>query len=502
MYFVDCCVRVGRSPTVTTGHLDLDAIEQLYRRHGIAHGLAYHVLASEYDPLRGNEALMALIEGRRAFSPLLTVPLNSDPDADPVAGQIERVGARAVIAFPEQHGYKFLDWVAGPWLDWLCRRQIALWVPVAEVDLAGMVSALRGFPELVVVLLGTRYQDHAMLHSAMRALPRLWVDLSQHHVFDGVRRLAGPFGPERLVFGSGLPEFSPGSPRYQVLRSGLAGDDLAKVCHGNLERLLGVGPFPDAGVKAGLPCPVVDVHAHAGRWPRYGIVDEPSDWLIGHVERAGVRAAALANIFEGDRRRGNDRTAALVAQRPGRWLGYATVSPSDGEQAVTAELERCRTQLGFRGVKVYPPHDKLALADRLYEPVLKFADRHGWPVLIHGCPVDVGEVADRFPAAAFILGHSASETPAIQACREHANVYVEVCSSARERTRWVRGLNAPAADKVLFGSDFPLIDPAAMLGAVMDVVDDPERLRMVLMANGAKLLGLDVPALTAESASL
>jgi len=249
-------------------------------------------------------------------------------------------------------------------------------------------------------------------------------------------------------------------------------------------------------------CPVVDAHAHAGRWPRYGIVDEPSDWLIRHVERAGVQAAALSNVFDGDRRRGNDCTAALTAQRPGRWFGYATVSPSDGEQAVTAELERCRTQLGFRGVKIYPPHDKLPFADRLYEPVFGFADRHGWPVLIHGCPVGVGEVADKFPRAAFILGHSASESPAIQACSEHANVYVEVCSSTRERARWVRGLNAPPMEKILFGSDFPLLDPAAMLGAVMDVVDDPERQRAVLMDNGAKLFRLDVPALTAESASL
>ena len=498
MYFVDCCVRVGRSPTADVPHLPLREIEQLYAKHGIARGLAYHVLAWEYDPVRGNEALLDVIEGHAAFSPLPAVSLNHDPRSDPVAAQLDRIGPKAVIAFPKQHGYVFERWVVGPWLKRLRRQQIALMVDVNEAGLPELVRTLRSFPELRVVLLGTRYHDYAMLHNAMRALPDLWVDLSRHHVFDGVRRLASPYGARRLVFGSGLPEFSPGSPKYQVLRSGLSREDMQRVCHGNLEELLGLAPSPDMpGANADLPCPLVDVHAHAGRWPRYGITDGPSDWLIDHAERTGVAAAVLANVFEGDRRAGNDRIAEVVSCRPGRWYAYASVSPSDGEAAVRAELERCHQHGAFRGIKVYPPHDKLALSDRRYDPIFGFANEHGWAVLFHGCPDRVADVAARFANAKFILGHSAGEPNAMELAEELPNVFTEICASTRARAQWHLGLNAQSAHKVLFGSDLPLLDPAAMAGAVMDVVDAPVRLRAILMENGCRLLGLETAAIEA-----
>ena len=498
MYFVDCCVRVGRSSTADLPHLPLGEIEQLYAKHGIARGLAYHVLAWEYDPLRGNEALLDAIKGRAAFAPLPAVSLNHDPRTDPVAAQLDKLGPKAVIAFPKQHGYVFERWVVGPWLERLRRQQIALLVDVNEVELPSLVKALRRFPELRVILLGTRYHDYALLHNAMQTLPNLWVDLSRHHVFDGVRRLASSYGARRLVFGSGLPEFSPGSPKYQVLRSGLSAGDMQRVCHGNLEELLGLRASPDMpDANADLPCPLVDLHAHVGRWPRYGITDEPSDWLIGHAERAGVAAAVLANVFEGDRRAGNDRIAEVVSCRPGRWYAYASVSPADDEAAVRAELERCRRQEVFRGIKVYPPHDKLALSDRRYDPILGFANEHGWLVLFHGCPEGVADVAARFPEAKFILGHSAGEPNAMELAEELPNVFTEICASTRPREQWVRALNDQSAHKVLFGSDFPLLDPAAMAGAVMDVVGDPLRRQAILMENGCRLLGLETAAIKA-----
>ena len=65
--------------------------------------------------------------------------------------------------------------------------------------------------------------------------------------------------------------------------------------------------------------------------------------------------------------------------------------------------------------------------------------------------------------------------------------------STRPREEWRKGCIEVPAGKILFGSDFTLISPAAMACAIMDVTDDPERQRMILRDNGARLLRVPPP---------
>jgi len=52
------------------------------------------------------------------------------------------------------------------------------------------------------------------------------------------------FGPERLVFGTGLPEFDGGGPVSQVMYSRLPREQKALIAGGNLRRMLGIEEEP------------------------------------------------------------------------------------------------------------------------------------------------------------------------------------------------------------------------------------------------------------------
>jgi hypothetical protein len=135
-----------------------------------------------------------------------------------------------------------------------------------------------------------------MQHNAMRALPNLWLDVSQNHLFDGLRRWSARYGSKRLVFGSGLPGYSPGSPKYQLLRSGLDAGDMAAVAHGNLESLLGLEKSSDLpGAAAPLPCPLVDIVVCALAAFLGGAV---AQWAFGPREaRADVKPELNAMVL-------------------------------------------------------------------------------------------------------------------------------------------------------------------------------------------------------------
>src|SRR5262249_943142 len=69
----------------------------------------------------------------------------------------------------------------------------------------------------------------------------------------------------------------------------------------------------------------------------------------------------------------NDGVAAYVATRPDRFVALGTVPMPDGNEAAR-ELERCMTQLGFKGVQILTNVAGQELSDPAFAPFYKQAD--------------------------------------------------------------------------------------------------------------------------------
>ncbi len=80
----------------------------------------------------------------------------------------------------------------------------------------------------------------------------------------------------------------------------------------------------------------------------------------------------------------NDRLAALIASRPDRFVGLAALCPDPHTPDVAAdELERCVSDLGFRGWKVNSHVRDGYLDDARYLPIFERAATLGVPVFLH-----------------------------------------------------------------------------------------------------------------------
>jgi aminocarboxymuconate-semialdehyde decarboxylase len=78
----------------------------------------------------------------------------------------------------------------------------------------------------------------------------------------------------------------------------------------------------------------------------------------------------------------NDGVAAYVAARPDRFAALGTVPMPDGNEAAR-ELERCMTQLGFKGVQILTNVAGKELSGPAFAPFWKKAEELGAVVLIH-----------------------------------------------------------------------------------------------------------------------
>ncbi len=243
---------------------------------------------------------------------------------------------------------------------------------------------------------------------------------------------------------------------------------------------------------------VIDFHGHVGRWDRYGMKDDPA-LLLRAMDAAGIDLSCVFHIFHPDGTTGNDLTARFVAQHPDRFVGFIYVSPLMPERMLP-ELARASDELGFAAIKLYPPYTPWPLNEAMWLPIYEFADARELAVLFHtdtgpqSLPKYVGEIAPRYPRANFVIGHAGNIPPAreqaIAAAQANPNVYLETCSTFRTPGVIEQLVNEAGADRVIFGSDLPLMDPRPQLGKILTANISDAAKRLLIGDNARRLLRL------------
>jgi predicted TIM-barrel fold metal-dependent hydrolase len=194
-------------------------------------------------------------------------------------------------------------------------------------------------------------------------------------------------------------------------------------------------------------------------------------------------------------RLGNDLTMAAAEAHPGRIYGYVGVNPNFPED-VRPELERCLAHPAMRGIKLHAGTHAYPVEGEGYRPAFEIAHERGLCVLIHGGTASVlRALAERYPGANILSAHvggwdGRSPSDIVEACRTCPNLYADLASSVAPFGALEALVERVGADKVVFGSDTPLLDQRFALGRVLFSALDEHVKGQVLGANAARLLGL------------
>jgi uncharacterized protein len=271
-----------------------------------------------------------------------------------------------------------------------------------------------------------------------------------------------------------------------------------------------------------LPCPVIDAwiqHPSANflaqpmfasllRWTgQAAVTSVPIEFTLAALD-GGPVTRALLSAWWGPQGPilSNDEVAAIVRAHPDRFAGIGSVDLSRPMDAVR-ELRRCVRTLGFRGVRVLPWLWRLPANDRRYYPIYAECVELGVPFCLQvghtgplapsepGRPIPyLDEVALDFPELTIVGGHIGYPwtEEMIALARKYPNVYID--TSAYKPSRYppelVAYLRGGGRKKILFGSNFPMLMPAACLAEVGGLGLDDEAARMFLHDNAARVFGL------------
>jgi predicted TIM-barrel fold metal-dependent hydrolase len=147
--------------------------------------------------------------------------------------------------------------------------------------------------------------------------------------------------------------------------------------------------------------PRVDYHQHlvsADFAPIAKLPMRDGKALIAELDAAGIEKAVVLSVGytyaderkhiadpNGMTRKENDWTSAQVSASGGRLIGFCGVNPL--RTTALAELERCLTLPGMRGIKLHLGNSGISLRDSSQAArvadVFRLAERRGAPVLVH-----------------------------------------------------------------------------------------------------------------------
>jgi hypothetical protein len=200
--------------------------------------------------------------------------------------------------------------------------------------------------------------------------------------------------------------------------------------------------------------------------------------LLAAMDLAGVNRAILLGWYwekPATCEWQNRFYTACVRAHPDRLSAFATLHPAAGREATLAELRRARDD-GLIGLGELSPHSQgYAIDDPIFADVLILAGELGMPVNLHVTdpasrpfagrietpPGDFVRLARTFPRTTFILAHWGGMLPVVDpnvTAANLPNIYYDTAASPLlyDAGVWSRRLPTFGADRVLFGSDFPL----------------------------------------------
>jgi len=259
-------------------------------------------------------------------------------------------------------------------------------------------------------------------------------------------------------------------------------------------------------LKSALPLEsgaVIDCHGHLGGWPILNMPKNSVREIVETMDRLGIGRLCLSH-FLGilcDFRRGNDILAEVLRRYPGRLIGQAVINPHYPGRIV-AELERCGREHGIRLAKIHPFCHRYPADGPGYRDFWQYTNEKEMVVLTHTADADptcaperFGPIAREYPRVKIILAHAGVTQrgceQTMRMVQEHDNLYLDTASSQPHVGMIEKFVRKAGAGRVLFGSDVPVLEPAAQLGRIAYAkITDQEK---------EKILGLNMKALLGET---
>ncbi len=237
-----------------------------------------------------------------------------------------------------------------------------------------------------------------------------------------------------------------------------------------------------------------------------------ADELIDSMDKEGIDISVIVNIGWTTHElcvETNDYILESVARYPKRLIGFGSVQPNSFDAAV-AEIERC-AKGGIRGIgEIRPDMQLFDLNDEIMLPIIETLRKHQLILLTHASepvghhypgkgaitPEMLYPFITAFPDLTIVCAHWGGGLPFYALMPEvkkaMKNVFFDTAASPYLYSPEIyhQVIQLVGADKIMFGSDYPLLAQGRLLKEINSLDLAQETRSLILGGNARKLLGI------------
>jgi predicted TIM-barrel fold metal-dependent hydrolase len=270
----------------------------------------------------------------------------------------------------------------------------------------------------------------------------------------------------------------------------------------------------------------IDVHVHIEHEGEETGTDEAARKYFGEGAPRGRQGMAdyyrsrnigcvvftVAERLSGRPQVSNDTVIEFAAQNSDIMMAFASVDPTQGPAAIE-EAKRLIKSGMIRGFKLHPPIQQFFPNDRIAYPLYKVAEEAQLPVLYHtghsgigtgmpggggirlkyGNPMYIDDVAVDFPDMPIIMAHPSFpwQDEALSICLHKRQVYIDLSGWSPKYfpPNLIQYANTLLKNKMLFGSDYPLITPDRWMADFAKIAIKDDVRPLILKENAMRLFG-------------
>src|SRR5213594_2059526 len=248
---------------------------------------------------------------------------------------------------------------------------------------------------------------------------------------------------------------------------------------------------------------IFDAHLHIpsdnGENFQWHLVTRNMGEFVSYLDRCGVRRGVISSSWSNkaqtpeDYRQGNREVAKYVERYKGRFRGSCVITPFRIDEALR-EIEECHKQYGFAWLGEFCNYMTNYRYDTPeWAEVMKLATRLNLVIQIHTNTKEMQFLAENFPDTTIVFPHLGGNRDdifdRISIVARHKNTHIDLSGSGIERVGILeRAVKEIGAGRVLYGSDFTINEPSAVIARVKNAFLTEDEREKILYRNVERLL--------------
>lgn len=235
--------------------------------------------------------------------------------------------------------------------------------------------------------------------------------------------------------------------------------------------------------------------------------------LVGSMDLNGIDVSVIMGMGWSDlgiAKEFNDYVIESIQKYPTRLFGFASINPVWGRES-SQEIERC-FKSGLVGVgELHPDSQFFDLGDnKIMDPIMEVVNScnlivnthssepvgHSYPGKGKTRPESLWNFINSYPTAKIICSHWGGGLPFYSLMPEvnktFSNVYFDTAASPFLYSSEVFEVveNLVGANKILFGSDYPLVSPSRIIDQLQESPLSSDQITTITSTNAMSLLKL------------